>query len=126
MMALTAAVESFDHPVGVYLMDENGSNVRRLTDERLGSCAAAHWSLDGERLLFPCHLDQTPTGPVNILTIHVQTGNLMCLTPDEQPRPDTRPFILQFTQKLIEWSQVMGTFKPADGSAQQRLEGLAS
>lgn len=51
MIAFNARPDGFDNPRSTYLMDDDGGNLRRLTDPHLYVCDRVIWSLDGTRLL---------------------------------------------------------------------------
>ena len=73
MIAFTASREDFDHPPGVYLMDNDGGNLRRLTDESLGGYThRPHWSPDGRQLLFVAQF-RTARNTESIYIIDIDT-----------------------------------------------------
>lgn len=73
-----------DGDVEIYLMDREGSNIRRLTE---GAATALNpaWSPDGQRIAFQTYRD----GNLNIYVMNADGSNQRRLTDD--PRVDGRP-----------------------------------
>jgi dipeptidyl aminopeptidase/acylaminoacyl peptidase len=66
-----AYVENHDGTLDLRVISVEGGSPRIVVAPEQGVCAFPHWSPDGRRL---CYLFQTPTSPLGLYVVDVQTG----------------------------------------------------